>query len=246
MKTKTLFAAMLAAGCCLAQETVPAAKLMPAPAAKAAAEAPAEKAAIATKGAVLGQWTMDAEAALALAKKEGKPVFLNFTGSDWCGWCKLMENKVFSKPTWQAYTKENLVLVWVDFPRNKQLVPEEIVPKNKELAKQYGIQGYPTYVLLSPEGKEIGRLGADRDATPEGFIEDVEGVLVLQRMDKLLSAEDLAVYNSLMTQKKELEEKIEAWQEKLRKEGEAFQTTFTSLENRLEVYKKKAIEASKK
>ena len=210
----------------------------------AAVKASPEKSA--EKGEKKSLWMNDFRAAKELAAKEKKPLLVSFSGSDWCGWCKLMENKVFSKPAWQAYTKENLVLVWIDFPRNKQLVPEEIVPKNKELAKQYGIQGYPTYVLLSPEGKEIGRLGADRDATPEGFIEDVEGVLVLQRMDKLLSAEDLAVYNSLMTQKKELEEKIEAWQEKLRKEGEAFQTTFTSLENRLEVYKKKAIEASKK
>ncbi len=246
MKTPTFFAAALVAGCCLAQEAVPAAKVMPGPVAKAAAETPAGKSAPATEGAAVGQWTMDAEAALALAKKEGKPVLINFTGSDWCGWCKLMERRVFSQPAWQAYAKGNLVLVWADFPRDKSLVPEARAPKNRALAEKYGVQGYPTYVLLSPEGEEIGRLGASRDATPEGFIDDVKGALVLRHIDTLLSAEDLAVYNSLKTQKKELEEKMQAWQEKLRKESEAFQTTFASLESRLEVYVKKAVEAAKK
>lgn len=232
MKIKTLFAAALLAGVCLAQESAPAAK----------AEAPA----VATEGAVLGQWTMDSEAALALAKKEGKPVFVNFTGSDWCGWCKLMDRRVFSLDAWKAYAKDALVLLWVDFPRDKALVPEAIVPKNKALAEKFGVQGYPTYVILSPEGQELGRLGADQGATPEKFIEQLKGVLVLQRIDQLLSAEDLAVYESLQTQKKELEEKRQAWIEKLRKESEAFQTTASSLDSRIEVYVKKAVEAAKK
>lgn len=245
MKLTTLLAAALLAGVCLAQDSVPAAKLMPGPVAEAA-KAAAEKPAIATAGAVLGQWTMDAEAALALAKKEGKPLFLNFTGSDWCGWCKLMDGRVFSQSAWQAYAKDSLVLVWIDFPRNKALVPEALVTKNKALMEKYGVQGFPTYVVLSPEGKELGRLGASQSATPENFIEQLKGVLVLTKIDKLLSAEDLAVYESLKTQKKELEEKMEAWQKKLRKEGEAFQTTSASLESRIEVYVKKAIEAAAK
>ena len=87
----------------------------------------AEKPAV--QGAELGAWTMDTPAALALAKETGKPVFLCFTGSDWCGWCKLMEKKVFGTEAWQAYAKENLVLVWLDFPRDQSLVPEEIAPK---------------------------------------------------------------------------------------------------------------------
>ena len=245
MKFKTLFAATLLAGVCVAQETVPAAKVMPGSVAKAV-QAVAEKPAVATEGAVLGQWTMDSEAAFALAKKEGKPVFINFTGSDWCGWCKLMDRSVFSQEGWKAYAKEALVLLWVDFPRNKALVPEAIAPKNKALAEKYGVQGYPTYVILSPEGEELGRLGASQKATPKSFIDQLKGVLVLQRIDKLLSAEDLAVYESLKTQKKELDEKVKAWQETLRKESEAFQTTFSSLENRIDVYVKKAIEAANK
>lgn len=235
MKLKTLFAAALLAGVCLAQEGAPAAKA-----------APAQAPAVATEGAVLGQWTMDGEAALALAKKEGKPVFINFTGSDWCGWCKLMDRRVFSKDAWKAYAKDTLVLLWVDFPRNKALVPEALVPKNKALAEKYGVQGFPTYVILSPEGQELGRLGADQEASPEKFIEQTKGTLVLQRIAQLLSAEDLAVYESLKTQKKELEEKVKAWQEKLRKESEAFQTTASSLDSRIGVYVRKAIEAANK
>ena len=43
----------------------------------------------------LGEWTQDVEAAQELARKENKYTLLNFTGSDWCGWCKLMDEHVF-------------------------------------------------------------------------------------------------------------------------------------------------------
>ena len=51
---------------------------------------------VADKGAELGKWTSDAPAAQELSKTSGKPLFIQFTGSDWCGWCKLMDGKVFS------------------------------------------------------------------------------------------------------------------------------------------------------
>lgn len=243
MKTKTLLVAALAAGCCLAQGAAAPDKGMPKPAVQpdTSVTYPA-----AIEGAALGQWTMDADAAFALAKKEGKPIFLNFTGSDWCGWCKLMEGRVFSQPAWKDYASRELVLVWVDSPRDKRLVPEAIVPKNAELLKKYSVMGFPTYVLLSSEGEELGRLGASQTATPESFVGQVEGILVLQRIDKLLSAEDFAGYEALKAQKKELEEKFSAWQTAMRKEGETFQTAFAGIGDRLEAYVKKAVEASKK
>src|SRR5262245_21345988 len=65
-------------------------------------------------------WGTDANAALAQAKKEKKLVVLNFTGSDWCGWCIKLKKEVFDTTEFSNYTKDNLVLVEVDFPSKKK------------------------------------------------------------------------------------------------------------------------------
>jgi len=132
----------------------------------------------AVTGAVPGQWTMDFEAAGKVAAEKKLPIFINFTGSDWCGWCKLMDKSVFSQPAWQAYAKDHLVLVWIDFPNDKSLVPEKFVARNRALAEQFGVEGYPTYIILDEDGKtRLGQLGADRGITPERFIAQLKAVL---------------------------------------------------------------------
>jgi len=65
-------------------------------------------------------WLTDYEAAKAKARSDHKLVLLNFTGSDWCGYCKHMQAEIFSKPQFQDYAAKNLVLVELDFPRFKQ------------------------------------------------------------------------------------------------------------------------------
>jgi protein disulfide-isomerase len=39
--------------------------------------------------------------------------------SDWCGWCIRLDKEVFSQPEFVDYAKENVVLVKLDFPRDK-------------------------------------------------------------------------------------------------------------------------------
>src|SRR5438093_919127 len=59
-------------------------------------------------------WLTDLPAAQAAAKAEKKIVLLDFTGSDWCGWCIRLKNEVFSQPEFDAFANANLVLVEVD------------------------------------------------------------------------------------------------------------------------------------
>ena len=231
MKQLTLFAAALLASLCLAAPEAP----------KAEPAAPA----IQTTGATVGTWTMDYDAALALAKKDNKPVFLCFTGSDWCRWCKLMDRVVFSEPTWQNYAKENIILVWLDFPRNSALVPAEVATKNKDLMAKYGVRGFPTYVVLDPAGEELGRLGADQRSNPASFIKQLEAVLVLQKIDTLLSAEDLAAYKALKEEKKAATAEFEAWNAEAMKKHEAFMQRDMKLAEQISGYVNKAAEAAR-
>ena len=129
-------------------------------------------------GAKPGEWTHDWDAAVAAAKKDGKPVFVNFTGSDWCGWCKLLKNKVFTKPEWCAWAGRNVYLVHLDFPNDKELVPEKYRNRNRELASRYKVGGYPTCYLLDPATLEpLGRFGASRDVTAAAFVRQVSAAM---------------------------------------------------------------------
>jgi thiol:disulfide interchange protein len=103
-------------------------------------------------------WTTDAPAALAKARSENKMVLMDFTGSDWCGWCVKLDEEVFSTAEFATYAHKNLVLLKLDFPRSKKLDASE-VKQNESLARKYGINGYPTIVVLKPDGTEKGRLG---------------------------------------------------------------------------------------
>ncbi len=103
-------------------------------------------------------WLQDLSKAQAEAKQSQKLLLLDFTGSDWCIWCKKLDAEVFSQPAFQAYAKDHLVLLKVDFPRKIQQSPE-VKKQNEELAQKYGVQGFPTIVVVNGEGKPVGELG---------------------------------------------------------------------------------------
>lgn len=122
-------------------------------------------------GAKVGHWTMDYDAAVKLAAEKKLPLLLNFTGSDWCGWCQLMDKDVFAKPEWQKFAADNVLLVTLDFPRDQNIVPKKYVARNEKLKNEFAVQGYPSYIILDSDGKtKIGQLGAGEGKTPKSFI----------------------------------------------------------------------------
>jgi protein disulfide-isomerase len=123
-------------------------------------------------GAAEINWTTDVPKAVEKAKADKKLVMLDFTGSDWCGWCIKLNKEIFSQPEFVEYAQKNIVAVELDFPHGKKQT-DELKAANKELQKKYKIQGYPTIVVLNGEGKEIGRLGYMKGG-PKAFIEELE------------------------------------------------------------------------
>jgi thioredoxin-related protein len=123
-----------------------------------------------TKGTA---WQDNYEKALAQAKAENKNVLLDFTGSDWCGWCIKMVDETLSKPEFTDYAAKNLVLVEVDFP-NKKKLSDETKKQNEELKKQFDAKGYPTFVLVNKDGKELGKQVGYVKGGPSAFIAKLE------------------------------------------------------------------------
>ncbi len=88
-------------------------------------------------------WLVDIDKAYEMSKKSGKPIMANFTGSDWCGWCKRLTASVFSQPEFKKWADANVILLELDFPRRKQ-IPDEIRQQNYSLQQAFNVRGYPT------------------------------------------------------------------------------------------------------
>ena len=93
-------------------------------------------------------WHTDMSKATDISIKENKPMFLFFTGSDWCGWCIRLQKEVFKTPEFIKWAKDNVVLVELDFPR-KNNQTEEIKSQNAQLQQQLQVRGYPTVWFVS-------------------------------------------------------------------------------------------------
>jgi protein disulfide-isomerase len=92
-------------------------------------------------------WLVDLDEAYALSVKEGKPIMANFTGSDWCGWCKKLDAAVFTKPEFKEWAEENVVLLELDFPRRFQ-IPQKNQSQNAAMRNALGITGFPTVWIV--------------------------------------------------------------------------------------------------
>ena len=103
-------------------------------------------------------WYKNLDYAKELAKKDGKHIFVNFTGSDWCVWCKRLSNEVFMKPEFVDFALKDLVLLRLDFPQSTKL-PAGEESYNNSLAQKFGVKGFPTLFLLDSDGKTIKKLG---------------------------------------------------------------------------------------
>jgi protein disulfide-isomerase len=117
-------------------------------------------------------WLDDYEKAKAQARAENKKMLLDFTGSDWCGWCKKLDAEIFSQQEFKEYAAKKLVLVELDFPKGFQL-PDATKKQNEALAKKFQIRGYPTIIVTSPSGNKKGELGY-MEGGPKAFIKALE------------------------------------------------------------------------
>ena len=103
-------------------------------------------------------WMTDYQAAQAKAKAESKPMFLYFTGSDWCPWCKKMDSEILATPDFQQAVGQKMIFVKVDFPRNVAQDPA-LTQQNKELKSRYDVSGFPTAWIVNANGDRIEKMG---------------------------------------------------------------------------------------
>ncbi len=127
---------------------------------------------VAAEAAAGGLWETDFAEAAESAKAGNRYLLLDFTGSDWCGFCIKLNNEVFEKKPFKQYAEENLVCVIVDFP-NQRSLKSSLKKQNDSMKAQYGVKGFPTVIVLAPGGdvvmQKVGYTSGEEDEYLEGL-----------------------------------------------------------------------------
>jgi thioredoxin-related protein len=168
-------------------------------------------------------WSTDWDAAKAQAKKEGKDLLIDFTGSDWCIWCKRLKAEVFDQEAFQGQAPESFVLVELDFPNDKSGQSEELQAQNQKLMEQFGVEGFPSIFLADEEGRPYAQTGYQQGGA-EPYLEHLaELAMVRSQRDKLVAdamkAEGAAkaqlLSDAVETMKPELHKHYMGWIEEI-------------------------------
>lgn len=103
-------------------------------------------------------WETDLDTALSRARELDRSVLVYFAGSDWCGWCARFHTEIVYTDLFRDFTDRFVVPVLIDFPRIRELTPEQ-QRANEQLAARFGVRGFPTVLILDPDGSERFRTG---------------------------------------------------------------------------------------
>ena len=118
-------------------------------------------------------WSEDYAAACETAKKENKFVLLAFSGSDWCGWCMKMEKEIYSNKSFIDGVKKRFIPVMIDSPQNKEILSPLAKKQNAKLVKEFNVHGYPSTVVVRPNGEVVKRFGGYRQGGPQAFLDEL-------------------------------------------------------------------------
>ncbi|MDF4204060.1 thioredoxin family protein [Maribacter sp. SA7] len=104
------------------------------------------------------KWLTNYDSAISKAKKQKKNVLVYFTGSDWCPPCKMLKTDLFDTNEFQELSN-NYILLYIDVPRNRDLISEKQMIHNKELLTKLNKKKvFPMFKIIDAKGKELDKL----------------------------------------------------------------------------------------
>lgn len=125
-------------------------------------------------------WKTSFSESVQLSADSGKPILAFFTGSNWCGWCKVLNSQILETPMFVEWAKENVIMLELDFPTDYEQ-SQEIKDQNQQLQKMYGITGFPTIIVMDANGKPIIQLGYE-DVSPSVYAAKIEAAIKKSRV----------------------------------------------------------------
>lgn len=115
---------------------------------------------VCTMNAQDAKWYTDFAEAQAQARTTGKPILMYFTGSDWCGPCKMLKKDFWQNAEFLSQA-DDFVLLEIDIPFREDILSPEHFEKNKKLQSKYNKEkSFPKVLALNAAGKVRERISA--------------------------------------------------------------------------------------
>ena len=160
-------------------------------------------------------WQHKIEDALAMANQGNKAVLVDFTGSDWCGWCIKLREEVTSKPEWVEAATKDFVLCEIDLKR-KTPMPEDEKAYVDAMIRKYQIQSFPSLLILDPKGAPMAHVETSYKDGVQGVLSIMQEALKSGRENQEKINKSIAVLKGEGTS----EQKLAAAQDFLESSGE--------------------------
>lgn len=123
-----------------------------------------------------GEWITSWDEAARTSKATNRPIMMNFTGSDWCGWCIRLKEEVFNTPEFKTWASQKVVLLELDFPRGKTL-PDALKAQNEKLSAKFRVSGYPSIIFSDADGNQIGQRYGYKEGGPAAWTAGAEQIM---------------------------------------------------------------------
>ncbi len=128
---------------------------------------------------------------ISLAAKQDKTILVDFY-TNWCHWCKVMDEKTFQNETIAKKLKDRFVTVRLNAEDSQSYSNYQgVTYSNVELTRAFGITGYPSLAFLDSSGKPITII--------PGFVPPEQFVDILDYIDKKCYAKDVSFEDFLKT-----------------------------------------------
>lgn len=100
---------------------------------------------------------LDWDQAMTAAQTEGKFIVVDVY-TDWCHWCKVMDDKTYADPAVAGLMKENFVAVKLNAERANTVNFKGKAYTEMDLARSFNVNGFPTTMFLASDGTLIGKI----------------------------------------------------------------------------------------
>lgn len=126
------------------------------------------------------EWLDDFDTAQSRALSEGKAILINFTGSDWCPWCKRLDEETLSNADFIRQASKRFILMVVDSPADKSILSPRAQKINPSIVRRFNISGFPTLVITDAQGSEITRLSGYVEGGPSALLGKLDRIQIPQ------------------------------------------------------------------
>lgn len=115
-------------------------------------------------------WEINPRYAFERAQREQKPMLLLFTGI-WNAQAMALSQEVFATKSFNEYVKENLVICYLNYPRNFTDAPDAL----RRIKDKFKVRGYPNVLLFHPNGEVQRGLRGYRTGRPVDYFNQLVG-----------------------------------------------------------------------